>query len=179
MPDLLTRPIFPDGYGGVSPFDATSIGSCIGTLATPASAAWPSANLGIAIPFRVTTPIKFSNAFWHNGTTVSASYHIDVGIYSADGTKLGSIGSTAQGTASIIQTVALTTEIAPGQFYMAMSCDNASATFWKSTGITLNVCRALGMGQMSSALALPAAFTFAAMGYAYIPVFGLTYRSFV
>ena len=161
----------PDGYNTISPFCITSIASCTGTLGTPASTTWPSSNLGIAIPFRVSRTVKLQKVFWLNGTVVG--YNVDVGVYSADWTKLGSIGSTGQGSASTLTTATLTTQFGPGLFYMAMAMSNSLGTAWRSSSMTLSAMRTLGCAQMASALALPSTFTPAAIGQAYIPVFGL------
>ena len=167
----------PDGYGCISPFDLSSIASVLGTMGTPSAATWPTTNLAIAIPFRISRSIVLSKAWWYNGATVS--YNVDVGIYSADWTKLGSIGSTAQGSASVIVSANLTTEFGPGLFYLAMAMSNALGTAWRSSSMTLSDMRACGCAQMASALALPANFTPAAIGQAYVPVFGVTVRSVV
>ena len=180
MADVPATNTMPLMQGIISPCDITSIGAIVGTFSTPASAAWPTLYLAIFVPIRVSVPVKTTSVWWYNGATVNASYKIDVGIYSADFTKLGSIGLTAQGTALVIQSVALATEFGPGLFYMAMT-HNYIETFWRWNGITASCCAITGMFQqpLSNPYSLPAVATPATVGYAYIPVFGITARSFI
>jgi hypothetical protein len=178
MSDIPASNTIPLLQGNISPCDITSIGSCTG-LGTPSSIAWPAQYLALFVPFRISVPVKITNAWWYNGTPVSASYKIDVGIYSADLTKLGSTGLTAQGSALTIQNVALTTELGPGLFYMAMT-NNYTESFW-SWAANLNKCRIWGMFQqlLTTPYSLPATATPAACAFTVIPIFGLTSRSFV
>ena len=56
-----------------------------------------------------------------NATTGIPNDNIDVGIYSADGTRIVSAGSTAQSGTEIAQNFAIAdTLIGPGDFYLAM-----------------------------------------------------------
>ena len=181
MADVPATNTMPLMQGIISPCDITSIGAIVGTFSTPASATWPAQYLAIFVPIRVSVPVKTTSVWWYNGATVNASYKIDVGIYSANLTKLGSTGLTAQGTASVIQSVAINIKFGPGLFYMAMTHNNTQ-TFYQEHSVTAaGVYRAIGMFQqlLTTPYSLPAVATPAAMGYGYIPLFGIYIRSFI
>ena len=178
--DIISAPTMPV-KGTISPTCLHSIGASIGSLGFPASAAWPAQYLAIFVPIRVSAQVYTTGMWWRNGPTVNASYKIDVGIYSADLTKLGSTGLTAQGTASVIQSVAINIKFGPGLFYMAMTHNNTQ-TFYQEHSVTAaGVYRAIGMFQqlLTTPYSLPAVATPAAMGYGYIPLFGIYIRSFI
>src|SRR5262245_15809191 len=94
---------------------------------TSASSAWPSANLALFVPFRVSAPCvayKMSTGF---GTTASGNY--DLGIYDAFGNRLVSTGTQAKG-ASVEAILDITdTELGPGLYYMAQSADGTN-NYW-------------------------------------------------
>ena len=143
-----------------------------------ASAAWPSANLAILIPFRLPAPLLVQRLFLLNGAT--ASGNVDIGIYDVAGTRLVSTGSTAQSGTSAVQSVDVTdTPLAAGLFYLALAMDGTTGTVQRKTTSNVASCKALGMAQVASAFALPATVTFATCTNAFIPYFGLTARSFV
>lgn len=178
--DLPYSLALPDGVQHLSPWDTTSIGACLGTMGTPtANQAWSAANLAIFVPIRVSRPVKLAKAWWYNGSTVT--HNIDIGIYSVDGVRLWALGSTAQGSASVIVSTNATYQFGPGLFYLAMNCDSASATFWAATSLNPSMQRALGLAQLAvGAAALPTTWSgYAARNYAFLPVFGVTVRSFV
>ena len=56
-------------------------------------------------------------------------------IYSTAGAALATIGTVAQGTASVFQKKAFPSPItlAPGNYFMAFTCDNVLATFARSS----------------------------------------------
>jgi hypothetical protein len=176
VPDLPYGPILPDGWEHITPYDITSIAAVIGSMGVPSSNYWPLSNLAIFIPIRVSRTIVTARAFWYNGAAVG--YNVDVGIYSADGTNLGSIGSTAQGAANIIVSAALAVTFGPGQFYIAIASNNSS-TMFRSASFSIQLAKVVGMGQATSSFALPATVAIATMAYAYVPVFGVTVRSFI
>lgn len=178
---LLTQPEFGfDHLTNISYASMCSFGGS-GGLGTPASATWPTASRAFLIPFSIGRPIIILNGWVMNGVTVSASYNIDIGIYDASGTLLGSTGGFAQGTASAMQVQAMTTNILldAGQFYMALVVDNASATVYRSTSILVGTLQGCGMCQASTAYPLPATITFASLVPSYLPLFGISTRSIV
>jgi hypothetical protein len=166
------------GLAHLSPYCKESILGNAQDLNSPlASTAWPAANRAIFIPFRISQALVPVNAFHLNGATASGS--IDVGIYSADGTRLCSTGSTVQAGTNAVQTIALTSPtLQPGLYYLAMA---ASATTVTSVACTtnVNVLRILGMAQMATAFALPTTATYVALASSFLPSVGVTVRSLV
>lgn len=109
----------------------------------PASATWESANRGVWNPVLVPVACVARRMWWANGSTVSASYNVEAGIYTSvdylPSAKLVTTGSVAQGTASTIQFADITdTVLSPGMYWLYMSCSSASATFFRSSASTAN-----------------------------------------
>jgi hypothetical protein len=103
----------------------------------PASAAWHTANAGVWWPIYVPTICVVRRFWWANGVTVSASYNVEAGLYldggHKPGAKLITTGSVAQGTASNVQFADVTdTTLAPGLYWLFVSCSSTSATFFRS-----------------------------------------------
>lgn len=162
-----------------------SIEGCLGTrmyneantgLTGTTSSAWPSSNLAIFEPFAVTMPTIFSKLFLMNGATISGN--VDLGVYSMDGTRIVSAGSTAQSGAGTLQVLTVsTTTIGPGTYYMAMAADNGTASYFKGAVGQVLRTRVTGCAQMATAFPLPATATFAIVGQDYIPLIGLSTRN--
>lgn len=145
-----------------------------------ASGAFPSANRALFIPFLLFQTTTFINMFSINGST--ASGNIDLGIYDPSGTKIVSTGTTAQTGTSTAQVISISpTELAPGQYYMAVALDNGTGTLFRiTTGDASTKLQAItGIAQMASAFVLPASATLTNAASDYIPLIGLTTRSFV
>lgn len=150
----------------------SNIASNLLSLAVPASGAWPSSNLAIYIPFQLKTSIQVYKLFTVNGAT--AANNFDIGIYSSDGAKIVSTGSTAESGTSALQVVSITTTtIGPGNFYLAMAVNGTSGTYLRNNSTTVNKLQMSGIYQQASAFALPATATFATPTQTYIPLFGL------
>jgi hypothetical protein len=131
-----------------------------------ASSAWESANVGAYFPILIPSACVVRRLWWANGATVSASYNVDCGLYLDSGYKPGarliSAGSTAQGTASEVQFVDVTdTTLAPGRYWIGMSCSSASATFFRAqTGASVAYSDAVFRFQENtSSMPLPATAT--------------------
>lgn len=142
------------------------------------TAAWPAANRALFIPFTLSQPIAVAAMFTYNGGT--ASGNLDLGIYSEDGTRILSTGSTAMSGTSTLQVISVTsTVIGPGRMYLAMAVDNTTAIFRAAnTGyITAIAFKVAGMAQMASAFALPATATLATLSTSYAPIFGLSTKT--
>ena len=168
---------FADPMAVVCTHGSQSIGEGSFGMAVGAGA-YPVANLAIFTPFRISRPVTFSTMFAYNGATVSGN--IDVGVYSADGTKIVSSGSVAQAGASSIQTFTVSaTELDAGLFYFAISMDNTTATVNRHAPTVPAVVSFLGVAQMAAAFPLPATATFANASSGIAPLVGLTIRSFV
>ena len=168
---------FPNDCPHVTPLDQCSIGTITGTLGVAASGTWLNANLAIYVPFRLSRSMVVTNMFAFNGATALGS--TDLGIYSCDGVRLVHTGSTGQITINSITTVNVTsTIIGPGLFYMAMSQSLSTSTYFRSA-LTAQFSKVVGVATQQTAHPLPTVAVFGTVSGAYIPMFGLTCRSFV
>lgn len=164
----------------ISVLSAEAVGALYRLLggATPASSAWPSANRAIFIPFSLAAPFQMKKVWWANGATANAN--IDCGVYSAGGTLLGSIGSTAQAGTSVVQSATLSLSLTPGAYYMALVLSATTGTILRTSGLTAAAgLPAAGIAQQASALPLPATATFATAASSYVPLFGITSQSVI
>lgn len=143
------------------------------------SVTWVTANMAVFVPFALEVPITAKQMFLLNGAT--ASGNVDVGIYTADGIRLVSIGSTAQAGINDLQAFNITdTILGPGRYYFAVAMDGTAGTILGASA-SATLARAMGYQQMATAFPLPATATFAT-GSASAnlgAVVGLTQRSFV
>ncbi len=141
------------------------------------SAAWPAANRAVYVPFQVVSPLVVTQLFHWNGSAVSGN--IDIGIYSVDGRRIVSSGSTAQAGTSVLQLFDVTDTVLPaGSYYFALAIDNTTGTTTR-TSITVTVARTLGFFQENSAFPLPATATFALANSTVVPVMGLTTQAVI
>jgi hypothetical protein len=135
------------------------------------TAAWPAANRAIYVPFVVEAPVTVVQVAWENGATLNGN--VDVGIYDLAGTRLVSLGSTAQAGASVAQAGDITDRpLNPGVYYMAMASSSATATFARVSPTIVGV-RAGGVLQQDTAFALPTTATFAVATASFLPMFAL------
>lgn len=138
------------------------------------SATYPTANLAICTPFTVEAPMLVQKLFAYNG---AVSGNIDMGIYSHDGTKIVTIGSTAQAGTNVIQAFDVTdTYIGRGLFYLVLALDNTTGGFWRRAWNAPTAAFA-GMATVASSFPLPATLTLATPSTGYCPTIGLQARS--
>ncbi len=171
--------VLPDGLVHITPFSLCSCGNVTGGSATyPAlySSAL-GANRARFVPFRLSSNFVVANAFMFNGSAVAGN--IDIGVYDAAGTKLGSTGSTAQSGTDQIQTIALSLVLSPGLFYLAMMNDNATCTCHISNWAVAAYVKMYGTAIQDVAFPLPATATFATNPGSSLLLFGITGRSVV
>lgn len=145
-----------------------------------ASAVWTT-NLLVFVPLILPVPAIVNRFFWANGATVSGS--TDVGVYNEDGTsKLGSTGSTLNSGTSAIQSVDVTDFYLPAnrRMWLALGCDNATQTFWRSN-LALVGMEFIGIKTQASGWSsgLPASITLATPSVAKTPLFGFTGNSVI
>lgn len=135
------------------------------------SSAWSTSNQAVYIPVVLRQSVTITSFYSCNGAT--ASNNFDIGIFSVDGSKIISTGSTAQSGTSTIQTVSVTnTDVGPGVFYIGMTMNGTTGTVYQlSAAVYLGPF--LGIYQQTSAFPLPASATFATLGSTTkIPQFG-------
>lgn len=155
----------------ITPQSRESIG--LGLRTQTVSAAWPSANRALYVPFFINAPWLCKSLFWCNGATVAGN--VDAAICAYDSTRIVSTGSTAQSGANAIQNVALGSPLllTPGSYLMALSLSSATATIVRGAPGVF-ACVAMGMFQNASAFPVPTfALGAAAISSSYAPVFGL------
>jgi hypothetical protein len=144
--------------------------SALGGGAAPASTAFPASNDALFVPFALKQTVLIKRLYALNGASVSGN--IDVGIYSDDGAKITSAGSTAQAGTNVPQFFDITdVVIGPGRYYLAVAMDNTTGTLFR-TNLSVARCQALGMAKQATAFALPASATFATVTATYLPLIG-------
>ncbi len=147
---------------------------CIGdgvALATVGNSAWPTANDAVFIPMTLWRPAFTRRLFTGNGNV--ASGNLDVGIYTADGGRIVSIGSTAMAGATALQFFDIAdTYLSPGRYFLALAANNTSAAVRRMT-ITVIRQQHMGIMKMASAFPLPATATLATTNFGFIPLFGM------
>jgi hypothetical protein len=133
--------------------------------------AWPTSNDAMFVPFNISRPILVKRLFSGNGNV--ASGNLDMGLYTADGARIVSAGSTAMSGATALQFFDIAdTYLSPGRYYMALAVNNTSATFRRMT-ITSIRQQQWGILKMTTAFALPAIATFATPTSAFVPLMGM------
>jgi hypothetical protein len=162
----------------VTPLFIQNVGE-YGTRAHPsyvfASHTWTTGNKAIYMPFAIPWPYLVSRVFWGNGSALTSNK--DFGIYTADGVRIYSTGSTAEAGASGIQYVSVATPfvLPPGRYYMAISCSGTTNKAWGIALALVQYGRLSGWYQEASALPLPATATFAALAAVTpMPLCGIT-----
>lgn len=91
-----------------------------------ASAAWPSANDPLAVPFRTAEDMTISHFAWLNGSA-GATDNFDIGIYDTSFNQIITTGSVLRGGANIWQTANVADTLIPaGSYYLC--CANNGIT---------------------------------------------------
>lgn len=144
------------------------------TFGNPSSAAWPTANRAIYMPFAIPFELNVKRVFWCNGASTTGN--ADMGVYSHTGARLFSIGTTARTGTSVLQYVTLGTPflLSPGDYYMAFALDSGTGSMVRFSSSVLSDWKMTGLLQQASAFPLPASATFATMVTAMCPLMGLT-----
>jgi hypothetical protein len=146
------------------------------SLSAPTSATWPAANRALFAPFTLSGWFSVRRLWWANGGT--ASGNLDCGIYTENGVRLASTGSTVQAGTNVIQSVVVSVDLPPGSYYLALAASATTVTVLRQTGTT-DYMSSMGWAQMATAFALPATATLAALATAYAPYFGMTSASVI
>lgn len=172
MPDFPTqlRSLVPGGV--ITSVSTSSFLSDVGPIAFLAEVAgvWPAANRALYMPFAVEETVTA----YQMATEVSVqSGNCDVGIYDENANRLVSTGSTAVGAAGIQVFNITDTVLTPGTYFMAMSCDNVTASFLRFVPTALWT-QTLGLQQEAlGSVTLPATAAFANPASGYHPVLSI------
>lgn len=157
-----------------------SIGTEHATLSSgqPSDANYPAVNVAFYVPFGVAGPTSVSKMIVRNGTAVAGN--LDVGIYLPDGTKVVSMGSTAQSGVSAFQAFDITdTVLVRGRYYMGISSDTSGVTQKVLSGSFIGVrsLQAMGVYTQATAFPLPSPAVFATPTQSRVPQFGWAGRT--
>lgn len=146
---------------------------CLGKyfISGGSNATFPAANDAIFLPVLLQRPALVKRLFSANGNV--AGNNIDMGIYTNDGARIVSIGSTAQSGTSTLQFFDITdTYLTPGYYYLAVAMNGTTGTL-RRCNITVIRQQHFGMLKATSAFALPASVTFTTVTATYIPIIGM------
>ena len=161
--------------GGRKVLNPTSLLGCVGLTTGNygvTSTAWTLANVAIFQPTYLETDAWCRQLYVGNGATVSGN--IDVGLYTMDGVKITSAGSTAQAGTSALQIFNVADiYLAAGWYYLAVALDNTTGTVLCTTTWTAAFGQLVGMAEMTAAFALPAQATLASYTRTLQPRVGL------
>jgi hypothetical protein len=176
MPDFPDHVDFPPLFLGTmtQPYCGMEARAIAGL--SPASGAWPAVSYIAYVPFWIPFSYPIRRLWWVNGST--AGGNTDVGIYSVDGARMLSTGSTAGSGNGIPQYVAMDMLLAPGSYYFAMTHDTTTVNqINRSTALTVIQQRMIGHLGQASTIPLPATATFAASSQIVYPICGMTLTS--
>jgi hypothetical protein len=139
-----------------------------------ASAVWPAANRAIYLPVMLEEPIRLVTTQVQNGTAAVAGSW-DIGIYTVDGTRLGSTGVIAQSGVNAPQTInfAAPVFVDRGVSYIALMATSASTSVYRFAGGAAGDYLVWGAYQEATGGTLPATATFASNTTAFMPMFSL------
>jgi hypothetical protein len=162
-------PFLPPGRAThISTIASHSLGGGAYFSLSTASAVWPTDDSAIFIPFRLSLPQTLTMIGWRNGTAVSGN--VDAGVYTGT-TKIISTGATAQAGTSAVQSVAVTdTILGPGEYLMALCCDNTTAAFSRYAPAQAVFLRFMGIRRQTGITTLPATTSLVSATAAYIPL---------
>lgn len=175
---LYTPPAYNPQRPGIGTMSIQSQGMPVvaSNSGTPASAAWPAANLALYLPFVLPEPATVTALWLLNGAT--ASGNIDIGVFDAAFAKLVSSGATAQSGTNAMQFFDVTDTLLPrGIVYLGVSLSSGTGTAFRyNTGVP-GLHSATGMVQQATAHPLPSTATPATLGQAFLPIAGMMFRS--
>lgn len=135
---------------------------------------WSAANRALFVPVRIPFPVTVRQMMANIGAAGTAT--IDVGIYTTDGVRLVSAGSTTT-TAGIMLFNVTDTPVGSGTYYLAMSA--STITTLTITGKALGTgqrSELYGLAQMETAHPLPATAVLALTTHSHLPQITAFYR---
>ena len=151
---------------------------------TPTSTAWVGANRAYYIPFYMPQTSTVYRLWTLNGATAGGTNSRDIGIYSADtsrlpATKLVASGATASSGTNALQFYDITdTVLAQGLYFIGVAQNGTTDTMFANTPASaLSLDKIVFMQE--TAYTLPASATPALMTALYLPVCGLALRASV
>ncbi len=122
----ILTPFSPEAQGSA----ANSV-SAIGTIGAATSSTWPTNNIALYYPFRLTSwATAYQLLFWVGATS---SGNIDVGIYDSQYNRIVSAGTTAMSaTVNTVQEINITdTVLSPGDYLLGGACSTTAGTVFR------------------------------------------------
>lgn len=162
--------VFPPGALSVASVRVSPVGDINLGIRNAASsaAAWPAANRALYIPMLVEIPCTAYKIGWQNGATIIGN--VSVGIYANDGRKQLVEGRAAHSGVNLFQAIDITdTYLRPGLYYLGMSSDSGSGTYFRATPNAI-LLQASGMQQQANAYPLPDPAAFNTVASSYVPM---------
>lgn len=144
-------------------------------LASGSALTWV-ANLAVYVPFSIPFWFPVRRVWWYNGSTITTS-NADVGVFSLDGEKLVSAGSTALAGASAIQYVTPASEVwlPPDAYYFGYVGSGTTARTQGTSTYTAANLRGAGVLQEAvGSSTLPSRMTPTAIANALFPYCGMS-----
>ena len=146
-------------------------------FSAPASAVWPSADLGIAVPYLLNGRILIKRLWIANGATVGNGQS-DVAIYDRSFNRLiAATAATTAGTGTLQYFDVTDTWVGPGLIYIASVMQSGTDTALRLAANSISYLRRAGVVQMAAARPMPATFVPATVTTTYVPVAGFTTRA--
>jgi len=124
-----------------------------------ATGSWPTANKALFFPFILTDWAVVYQLLFYVGATSAGN--VDMGIYTPEGTRVVSAGSTAMSASvNTIQELNVTdTTLAPGRYLLAAACSSTSGTCFRLSPADETILCSYPTYEQASAFALPATAT--------------------
>ena len=141
---------------------------------------WAEVNRVIYVPLLLTHPFSLVRFWWANGTTLSGQ--IEVGLYSASGTRLATTGSIGGGVAAGTQSAAPTAGtivLAPGFYRLAVTVNQINRRLLKFSSTVQNFRKLNVYEELTGGFGLPATATLGTNLSAWVPVFGISEHALI
>ena len=165
-------PLHPWALGNTSAASGTAVF---------ASAAWPTTNLGLFVPFRLPVPVIAYQLVTGCGTTAGGNF--DIGIYNRNDiggsveSLIVSSGSTARVASSEVVVNIADTFLGPGCYYLALSVDGTDNMILQTLAVA-GLAAILGVREAASAFPLGATESVTTTAGTVVPDVQIRLRSF-
>lgn len=117
----------------VHPFHplTTNEASFAASLTSSLSTTLSSSNI-VLYSVVVTEPYRVLRFWWQNGSTLNGN--VEVAVFTENGTRIATTGSTAQSGANVMQQVSADFTLGAGRYWIGMASNSSTATFAGRTG---------------------------------------------
>lgn len=130
------------------------------------------ANLAVYMPFFLPVPYTAKRFYVVNSTSTTAQ-NLDIGIYSEDGIRIISTGSTAKTSGGGVQYITAAFYLTAGRYFFAYSNDSALASAVRGGNAAIRFAQMAGVFE-ESVFPLPASMTPVVAAHALQPLIGMT-----